>query len=69
MRLENFSFSVEASMSSLRPSEFLSLSVASSVSTMYWERPFSYALNRVSRSLRGVSAKLFLMWYGLQHSL
>ena len=62
MRLENFSFSVEASMSSLRPSEFLSLSVASSVSTMYWERPFSYALNRVSRSLRGVSATREAWW-------
>ena len=62
MRLENFSFSVEASMSSLRPSEFVSLSVASSVFTMYWERPFSYALNRVSRSLRGVSATREAWW-------
>ena len=62
MRLENFSFSVEASMSSIRPSEFVSLPVASSVSTMYWERPFSYALNRVSRSLRGVSATREAWW-------
>ena len=60
--MENFSFSVEASMSSLRPSEFVSLSVASSVSTMYWERRFSYALNRVSRSLRGVSATREFWW-------